>query len=162
MSDISDLLERYRRGAELVAVSITGAAGAELDWVPDPSKWSIRKIVAHLADSETVVATRFRRVIAEDQPKLEAWDQNLWAERLDYSRRKPSQSLESFRRTRAENYELLKDLPAEAFDRAGIHNERGPLTLRQLLQLNAEHAEGHAAQLRSRRAEYKSFKAGAK
>lgn len=162
MSDVSDLLERYRRGAELVAVSITGAAGAELDWAPGPGQWSIRKIVAHLADSETVVATRFRHVIAEDQPKLEAWDQNLWADRLDYGRRKTSQALESFRRMRAENYELLKDLPPEAFDRVGVHSERGPLTLRQLLQLNAEHAESHAAQLRARRSEYKTFKAGAK
>src|SRR5260370_40630119 len=51
MSDISELLERFRRGAELVAVSITGAAGAELDWAPEPGKWSIRKIIAHLAGS---------------------------------------------------------------------------------------------------------------
>ena len=162
MTDISDLLERFRRGAELVAVSITGAAGAELDWVPDSSKWSIRKIVAHLADSEIVATTRFRHVIAEENPKLEAYDQNAWAEKLDYGRRKTSQALESFRRTRAENYELLKELPPEAFDRVGFHAERGPETLKQILQRNAEHAESHAAQLRARRAEYKTYKAGIK
>ncbi len=162
MSEISDLLERFRRGAELVAVSITGAAGAELDWAPDPSKWSIRKVVAHLADSEIVACTRFRHVIAEENPKLEAYDQNAWAEKLDYDRRKTSQALESFRRMRAENYELLKELPAEAFDRVGIHAERGPETLKQILLRNAEHAESHAAQLRARRHEYKTYKAGAK
>ena len=48
------------------------------------------------------------------------------------------------------------------FDRVGLHSERGPLTLKQLLQGYAEHAENHAAQLRARRAEYKTFKAGAK
>src|SRR6202051_1260840 len=108
MSDISDLLERFRRGAEMVAVSITGAAGAELGWAPGPSKWSIRKIIAHLADSEIVACTRFRHVIAEDNPKLEAYDQNAWANKLDYDRRKTSQALESFRRIRAEEYELRK------------------------------------------------------
>ena len=162
MSDISDLLERFRRGAEMVAVSITGAAGAELDWAPEPGKWSIRKIIAHLADSEIVATTRFRHVIAEENPKLEAYDQNAWAEKLDYDRRKTSQALESFRRIRAENYELLKDLPAEAFDRVGIHAERGQETLKQMLQRNADHAESHAAQLRARRTEYKTFKAGVK
>jgi hypothetical protein len=160
MPEISDLLERFRRGAEMVAVSITGAAGAELDWVPDPGKWSIRKIIAHLADSEVVATTRFRHVIAEDNPHLDAYDQNAWAEKLDYDRRKTSQALESFRRSRAENYELLKDLPATAFDRTGVHAERGVETLKQMLQRNAEHAESHAAQLRARRAEYKTFKAG--
>lgn len=162
MSEIPELLERFRRGAELVAVSITGAAGQELDFIPQPGKWSIRQIVAHLADSEIVGTMRFRRVIAENEPKLEAYDQDAWTNNLDYARRKTSQALETFRRIRAENYELLKDLPTTAFDRRGIHSERGSLTLKQLLQEYSEHAESHAAQLRARRAEYKTFKAGVK
>ena len=161
MSEIPELLERLRRGAELVAVSITGAAGSELDFVPAPGKWSIRQIVAHLSDSEIAAATRLRQIIAEENPKLEAYDQDAWANNLGYGRRKPSQALETFRRIRAENYELLKELPEAAFDRVGHHSERGPLTLKQLTQLVAEHAEGHAAQLRARRAEFKTFKAGA-
>jgi hypothetical protein len=161
MGDIHELLERLRRGAELVAVSITGAAGSELDFVPAPGKWSIRQIVAHLSDSEIAAAMRLRRIIAEENPKLEAYDQDAWANNLDYGRRKPSQSLETFRRIRAENYELLKELPEAAFDRVGLHSERGPLTLKRLTQLIAEHAESHAAQLRARRAEFKTFKAGA-
>jgi len=159
MSEVPELLERLRRGAELVAVSITGAAGSELDFIPAPGKWSIRQIVAHLADSEMVAGMRLRRIIAEDHPKLEAYDQDAWAANLDYARRKTSQALETFRRIRGENYELLKDLPPSAFDREGIHSERGPMSLKSLLQLIAEHAEGHAAQLRARRAEFKAHKA---
>jgi hypothetical protein len=162
MSEVPELLERFRRGAEMVAVSITGAAGAELDFAPEPGKWSIRQIVAHLSDAEIVGAMRLRRVIAEDQPKLEAFDQDAWTSNLDYARRKTSQALETFRRIRAENYELLKEVPEAAFARTGIHSERGPLTLKQLLLGYAEHAENHAAQLRTRRAEYKAFKAGTK
>jgi len=162
MSEIPDLLERLRRGAELVAVSITGAAGSEVDFVPEAGGWSIRQIVAHLADGEIVATMRVRQILAEENPKLEAFDQDAWAKNLDYARRKPSQSLETFRRIRGENYELLKDLPEAAFERAGIHSERGLVTLRQLLELVAAHAESHAAQLRARRAEFKTFKAGAK
>jgi hypothetical protein len=159
MSEVPELLERLRRGAEMVAVSITGAAGSELDYVPEPGKWSIRQIVAHLADAEMVAGMRLRRIIAEDNPRIEAFDQNAWATNLDYTRRKTSQALETFRRIRSENYELLKDLPPSAFEREGLHSERGPMSLKLLLQLMAEHAENHAAQMRTRRAEFKAQKA---
>jgi hypothetical protein len=162
MSEVPELLERLRRGAEMVAVSITGAAGSELDYVPEPGKWSIRQIVAHLADAEMVAGMRLRRIIAEDNPRIEAYDQNAWATNLDYTRRKTSPALETFRRIRGENYELLKDLPPAAFEREGLHSERGPISLKFLLQLIAEHAENHASQIRTRRSEFKAQKAATK
>ncbi|HLH15960.1 MAG TPA: DinB family protein [Bryobacteraceae bacterium] len=158
MSDIAALLERYRRGPELLAVILTGVYGEEEDFSVAPGKWSIRQIVAHLADAEMVGAHRFRQVIAEDNPTLVAFDQDAWTRNLDYARRKPKQSLESFRRVRAENYELLKELPPEAFDRAGNHTERGRVTLRELLEGYAGHAESHARQLQSIRDEYQKVK----
>ena len=158
MSEIPELLERFRRGAELVAVSITGAAGSELDFAPEPGKWSIRQIVAHLADADLVGAHRFRQLIAEENPTLIAFDQNLWTANLDYARRKPKQSLETFRRLRAESYDLLKGLSQDAFDRAGNHTERGRVTLGELLDGYAGHAEAHARQLQEIREVYKHAK----
>jgi uncharacterized damage-inducible protein DinB len=158
MSDIPALLERFRRGAELLAVVLTGVFGEEEDFVPAPGKWSIRQIVAHLADAELVGAHRFRQVIAEDNPTLVAMDQDAWARNLDYARRKPKQSLETFRRIRAENYDLLKGLPETAFERSGNHTEDGPMTLLHLLEGFAVHAETHARQLQEIREEFKRVK----
>jgi hypothetical protein len=155
MSEITELLERFRRGPELIATVMTGAAGPELDFAPAPDKWSPRQIVCHLADSEMVAAIRFRRVIAEENPPLAAYDQNAWAERLDYKKRKTSEAIETFRRVRSESFELLKDLPGEAFDRVGNHSERGRVTLRDLLRTMAGHAESHARQIRGVRDLYK-------
>jgi len=161
MSEISDLLERFRRGPELVAVTLTGVFGDEEDFLPAPGKWSIRQIIAHLADSELVCGHRFRQMIAEENPTMIAYDQDAWVKNLDYARRKPKQSLERFRRLRTENYELLKDLPEATFARAGNHSERGPITLRDQLELLAQHAESHARQMQGVREEYKKSK-GAK
>lgn len=152
------LLERFRRAPELLALVLTGVFGEEEDFVPPTGGWSIRQIVAHLADSEMVGAHRFRQVIAEDNPPLTAFDQDLWTERLDYARRKPKTSLESFRRVRAENYELLKGVPDAAWSRTGNHSERGSLTLLQIAEGYAEHAEGHARQIQAIREEYKKVK----
>ena len=163
MSEIADLLERFRRGAEIVATSTTGAAGAALDFRPTSEngkvKWSVRMIVCHLADAEVAAAMRMRQIIAEDNPTLQAWDQDLWAERLSYGKRKISDALDTFRRVRADNYELLKDQPAEAFARTATHSERGKLTLLDLLQLIAQHPEGHVRQIQTVREAYKIHKA---
>src|SRR5215467_3488701 len=158
MSDLSSLLERFRRGPELLAVVLTGVFGEEEDFATAPGKWSIRQIVAHLADAEMVGAHRMRQVIAEKNPTLVAFDQDAWAQNLDYARRKPKQSLETFRRVRAENYELLKELPESAFERTGNHTENGPMTLRRLLEGFANHAESHARQLQGIRDAYKQAK----
>jgi hypothetical protein len=158
MSDLLALVERFRRSPELLAVVLTGVFGEEEDFTTAPGKWSIRQIVAHLADTELVFAQRFRQVIAEDNPTLIAFDQDAWARNLEYSRRKPKASLETFRRLRAESHELLKDLPESAFERTGNHTERGVVTLRRLVETAADHAESHARQTQAIREAYKEAK----
>ena len=142
----------------MLAVVLTGVFGEEEDFTPAPGKWSIRQIIAHLADAEMVMAHRFRQVIAEKSPTIVAFDQDAWAKNLDYARRKPKQSLEAFRRVRTENHELLKELPESAFARTGNHTERGSLTLLQIVEGAAQHAESHARQMQEIREAYKQAK----
>jgi uncharacterized damage-inducible protein DinB len=156
MTERAELLERFRRGPEVVAAALTGAAGAEVDFKPEPGVWSVRQIVAHLADSEIVGATRFRRTLAEENPTIQWYDEKAWAEKLDYAKRKYSASLETFRRTRGENYELLKDLPEDSWSRPCVHSREGPMDLHNLLRIYAEHAEKHAMQIRRVREAYRA------
>ena len=141
--------------------AVKGLTSEQLDTPYRPEGWTVRQVVHHLPDSHLNSYVRFKLALTEEQPTIKTYDQEAWAKHLDYARRKPSHALESFRRIRAENYELLKELPESAFERTGQHTERGALTLKQLVQLIAEHAESHAAQLRTRRAEYKAFKTAA-
>jgi hypothetical protein len=156
MSDIPALLERFRRGPELLATALTGLSGEEEDFVSAPGKWTIRQILAHVADAELVGAHRLRQVIAEDNPLLIAFDQDAWTRNLDYARHQPTHSLETFRRIRIENHQLLRDVPAAAWDRTGNHSENGPMTLRRLLEGYTSHAESHARQIQHIRDAYKS------
>jgi hypothetical protein len=137
----------------------TGAAGPELDFAPAEGKWGVRMIVCHLADCEAMNVVRFRQMIAEDNPTLVGFDQDKWAARLDYKKRKISQPLETFRRLRGENYELLKDQPEEIFARGGTHMKRGPMTVLDLLRLHTEHVEKHVQGIQAVRAAYKEHRA---
>jgi DinB superfamily len=157
MSEIADLLERFRRGPELLAVATTGAAGPELDFKPE-NKWSVRQIVCHLADAETAAAMRLRQLIAEDHPTLVAWDQNAWAVKLDYEKRRISEALEMFRVVRHSNFDVIKDLSEEAFARTGTHTRRGEMSLLDFTRLCAEHVENHVKQIAEARATYKAHR----
>lgn len=159
MSNLSDTLERFRRGGELVAVATTGAAGTELDFKPGEGKWSVRQITCHLADTEIVLAMRIRQIIAEENPVLQRFDQDKWAANLDYGRRKISQALEMLRRVRAENYDLLKDLPEASFARTGQHSVRGTEALLTVVEDYAAHLENHVRQIQAARAAYREHRA---
>jgi hypothetical protein len=156
MGELDDLLERFRRGPELVATATTGAAGSQLDYQPAPGKWSVRQIVCHLGDMELAGGVRIRKIIAEDSPTLDTADPDAWAERLGYTSRRFSQALESFRRLRAENYQLMKSLPEDAFSRTATHPKKGTVTLADMLRLYAQHAENHARQIMGVRQQYKA------
>jgi hypothetical protein len=158
MSQIADVLERFRRGGELLSTATLGCAGMEADFKPSPGQWSVRQIVCHLSDTQIVTGMRLRLIIAEDKPTLGAFDQEAWANHLNYDARKISHAIETFRRLRTDDYELLKDLPPEAFERTGNHAERGVLTLGQLVQQQAEHVESHVQQIQAVRAAYKEYR----
>lgn len=51
-----------------------------------PGKWPVRYILLHLADSETVLFDRIRRVLSEPRQVLWVYDQDAWAAGLDYAR----------------------------------------------------------------------------
>jgi hypothetical protein len=159
VSELQELLERFRRGAELLAVVTTGAAGPELDFSPAEGKWGVRMIVCHLADTEAINVMRFRQMIAEDNPMLIPFDQDKWAANLDYRKRKISQPIETFRRLRGENYELLREQPEEVFARTGNHLKRGSMTILDMLRLHTEHVEKHVQHIQSVRTAYKQHRA---
>jgi hypothetical protein len=50
-----------------------------------PGKWSVRYVLNHLADSETVLFYRIRQVISEPKQVIWVYDQEAWANKLDYS-----------------------------------------------------------------------------
>jgi len=57
----------------------------ELNRTYEPGKWSVRFILHHLADAETVLFDRIRRLLSEPRQVLWAFDQDAWAKGLDYS-----------------------------------------------------------------------------
>lgn len=145
------LIDRYRAGHAAVVDALAGADDAALDRRPGPGAWSAREIVHHLADSEMTSAIRLRRLIAEENPTIVGYDQEAFAVRLKYDRPIAS-SLEAFRWARVSTAEILDQLTDDEWARAGTHSDSGPYTVERWLEIYAEHAVKHAAQIRRARA----------
>lgn len=118
-----------------------------LAWKPAADRWSIGEILAHLADLEQVYGRRVQRIVAEDSPALDKYDQNRAAAEGRYSRPDPEDSLASFTETREATLAFLSMLPPGAAGRAGRHSELGLVTLSEMLHEMACHDLGHLRQI---------------
>jgi hypothetical protein len=115
-------------------------------------KWSMGHVLQHLADSELVWGYRLRLVLAEDRPRLTGYDQDLWADRLQYGGAEPSQSVADFAVLRSANLRLLRAASADDLRRVGVHAERGEESVEHMIRLYAGHDLLHLRQIERIRA----------
>lgn len=126
----------------------TAGLGDELLRRPEaPGKWSILQVVQHLADNELVFSCRMRKILAEPEPMLESYDQDLWARQLDYNGGRLDEALARLRSLRMANLGLLRSLDDDQLNRAGFHAERGLESVRRIAQLIAAHDLVHRRQI---------------
>jgi hypothetical protein len=145
VDDRAVLVERYKGGVPAVEAALAGATDDELDRLPD-GEWSARMVVHHLADSETNSYLRLRKLLAEDSPQIQGYDESEYARLLHYDRPIET-SLEVFRAVRASSGELLDRLDPGDWERTGTHSESGEYTLNDWLEIYVDHGETHAAQI---------------
>ena len=120
---------------------------AQLRKSPEPGKWSIGEILAHLAEAEIVIGWRLRNMISASGTTIQAYDQDAWAADRGYSRMDYRSSLEIFRVLRAFNLTMLKSLKPEMLECYGLHSERGKETVAHTMRMAAGHDLNHLRQV---------------
>ena len=127
---------------------IAGIDDAILRRPEKPGKWSIMQVIQHLADSEAVYRYRIRKILAQPTPNIQGYDQDLWAANLNYNEMDLHEALEIIHVLRAANLKMLRGLNETQLERYGLHNERGPESVRKILQMIAGHDILHLNQIR--------------
>ena len=150
----SELLQAYAEGPARLRHVLAGLDDEHLHARPFPGKWSILEIAVHLADAEVMGAARVRQTIAEPGRTFAVYDQEAWTTRFAYqgfSRARLDAAVDLFTQLRATTLPLFTQAHNGTWSQQGLHPELGPVTLRQLLELYADHSERHLAQILDRR-----------
>ena len=126
---------------------IKGISAAKLRKRPAPGKWSICEIVAHLGDTEFVGGYRIRTILGAPGAPIPAFDQDKWADAMQYQKRNVRQSLDQFRALRQANLSLLKSLTPQQWKQYGMHAERGQESIETIVRMFAGHDINHMEQI---------------
>lgn len=142
-------LARYEAALDEVRAALDAIGPEGLDRRPADGGWTAREVVHHPADAEARSMLRLRQLLAEDDPLLEAYDQDRWAARLPYDG-PVDLPLAVVAAVRALSAATLRTLDQAAWSRAGRHPEHDePYSVERWLAIYSEHPHEHAAQIRT-------------
>lgn len=146
------LIERYASGGPILMYAVSGLTHEQGLAHPGPGDWSVAQLVAHLLDADLVYADRMKRVIAEDDPPLQAFDENAWAARLGYEETSVEEAVSQLAANRRRIAAILRRCSDADFARSGRHSEAGKVTLAGLLATVTNHVDHHLRFLYAKRA----------
>lgn len=122
---------------------------ASLDRRYAPGKWTVRELLHHLCDADTVLFDRIRRVISEPRPVIWAFDQDAWARGLAYSERPLPISRDLYAATRAGVIHYADLHYNQNGHLEFVHSETGVRTLKDEFDKVANHNRLHLDQIRT-------------
>lgn len=142
-----DPIESQKKAPKRVKKLLRGLSEKELATRPAPGKWSIKEIIAHLADGEVILGSRLRFVAAMERPTILGYDQDAFVEKLGVARVKTADLLDAFTAVRGANVGLMRRLTPDMFARVGLHSERGEESIHTMLVMYAGHDHIHEDQI---------------
>ena len=155
--DLGTLKQTFDTPASLLAClratpaaldTLTASLSSE-SWSRSPAEqeWNLTEIVCHLRDVEREVnLPRLRKVLAEKDPFLPGIVPNVWVKERNSAREDGRRALAEFLAARKETLSLLDTLQAE-WSRPARHAIFGPTTIKELVEIMADHDRTHIQQV---------------
>jgi hypothetical protein len=133
---------------DIVRALLMGIDDKQAYWKPAPERYSIAELLEHLSHVEAhCFRIRFDEILANDNPAVEPYDQNVYYAKGTYSGRDAEESLAHWEEQREDNVEFLRGLDLKILERTGRHTVLGQFTLANMLNEWALHDLGHLRQL---------------
>ena len=144
------LIEAYAAGPARLRTALAGLDPFAWTAKPRPGKWSIREITLHMTDSELVGTGRSRLAFAQPGSGFYVYDENGWARAFDYQHADEAaveRAIALFEALRAYQLPVFAAATPAQWQQTARHPSWGSMTLRNLLELYADHSERHIGQI---------------
>jgi hypothetical protein len=141
------LFTALRSGPEIIEKLLVGLTLPEADFRPEPERFTIREVIAHLAEWEPIFLSRMTRICDEDVPTMEGYDEGELAIQNDYAHKDPMEQLALFKAGREKMVTYLTSRTPQQWQRTGNRPEIGKITLEGLSLLIPLHDIYHIQQI---------------
>jgi len=125
---------------EKLEALLSRLSAEQIDRKLSPGKWSVREVLAHLADCEMAFGFRLRQGAAGVE-MIQPFDQDDWAR--NYGAYSFAAALTTYRAVRAWNLAFIRSLTEEQKAQVIIHPERGTMTVWTIVETIAGHDRHH-------------------
>jgi DinB superfamily len=142
-----EIVKTLRATPVVLRALVEGVDDVGLRRRPAPGEWAIIEVIGHLADTEERALGRVRRMLAEDNPQLEPFDQEALAVQRHYLDRDLQAELVRLEDLRRQHIALLEAVDGSGWERTGRHGEHGELTLELYETHVAAEEVDHLAQI---------------
>lgn len=146
---MNQLAKDYLNLGNQFVTFVKSKSDAELSKPGPENEWSAAFAIHHLADFEIHFASRFLRIITEENPEIQSYDESLYVDKTNYATRNVRTSIETIDVTRKQLGEILSNLNDTDFDRPTKHAEKGQIKLSDLIGYCNNHIKNHLDQVKS-------------
>jgi DinB superfamily len=137
------LIDQYSAGGQQLRNAYQGLNKEQLFAVPIPKTWSLHQIAVHMMDSDLIGSDRMKRIACMDKPLLVGYDETGFSNLPGSEEIDVEEAIDIFVQNRKVTAKVLSKLPDSAFERYGIHTEKGKVTLEEMVAIYISHLDGH-------------------
>lgn len=144
-----DILATLAGQSQATLVLVRGLSESQGGFRYAPGKWSIKELVAHVADAERIFADRALRFARADATPLPGFEENDYVRNGSFDRFPLADLVANFDNVRRSTISLFKLMSPEAAARRGTANN-AEISVRALAYVIAGHEIHHLNVLRTR------------
>jgi hypothetical protein len=143
----NEVIAEFRESGQRFIEIAKGASSEKLRKSPENNEWSPANIIHHMADAEAHFYIRYLRVLTENIPTTEFFDEDVYPELLHYEKRDVNASIALIESIRASSVSLFNNFKDEDWQRKGITSDGNEFVLIALIKKARSHINDHANQL---------------
>ena len=142
-----EVLAKFTLSATEFITTARAIPAQDLHKNPIIGQWSPAFVLHHMCDGDLHFTTRFLNCLAEDNPAIFPFEEEIYPLRLNYEKRDPMASLASIEGNFVAAKNILSRISESDWQRTSVHTERGEIRLLELVSISAGHSEAHRGQL---------------